>query len=427
MKPLVVASTRPELIKLSPVMREFDKRGIGYKFITTGQHYDLQLFGAFIKDLRLREPDYNIEIGSGTQAYQTGTGMIELEKIFEKEEPDVVIVEGDTNSVLSASLAAVKLHIPVAHVEAGLRSFDRNMPEEINRTVADHCSEVLFAPTEVSALNLTGEGIPPRKIFIVGNTIVDSTLQNIELANDSILGRFPEDFLLLTLHRPENVDKPETLKEMMKAFTGLKQDIVFPVHPRTKEMLEKFGISEHQNLLLTEPLGYLDFLALLKNAKAVLTDSGGVQEEATVLNTPCITLRTTTERPETVEAGGNIIAGVTAEKISEAVNRVLSDKEFYESMVGAKNPLGDGRSAERIVDILLDLHEKGALKITSPDFTEGLPEKRYIEVDSELEGRRIDELDFTVLNIIENGKEKFPQRDMKLKKGQLLLTLNYRF
>ncbi len=146
-----------------------------------------------------------------------------------------------------------------------------------------------------------------------------------------------------------------------------------------------------------------------------------------MLNTPCITLRTTTERPETVEAGGNIIAGVTAEKISEAVNRVLSDKEFYESMVGAKNPLGDGRSAERIVDILLDLHEKGALKITSPDFTEGLPEKRYIEVDSELEGRRIDELDFTVSNIIENGKEKFPQRDMKLKKGQLLLTLNYRF
>jgi UDP-N-acetylglucosamine 2-epimerase (non-hydrolysing) len=300
------------------------------------------------------------------------------------------------------------------------------MPEEINRTVADHCSEVLFAPTEVSALNLTGEGIPPRKIFIVGNTIVDSTLQNIELANDSILKQFPEDFLLLTLHRPENVDKPETLKEMMKAFTGLKQDIVFPVHPRTKKMLEKFGISEHQNLLLTESFGYLDFLALLKNAKAVLTDSGGVQEEAIVLNTPCITLRTTTERPETVEAGGNIIAGVTAEKISEAVNRVLSDKELYESMKNAKNPLGDGRSAERIVDILLDLHEKGALKITSPDFTEGLPEKRYIEVDSELEGKRVDELDFAVLNIIEDGKEKFPRRDMKLKKGQLLLTLNHR-
>jgi UDP-N-acetylglucosamine 2-epimerase (non-hydrolysing) len=424
MKPLVVASTRPELIKLSPVMRELDKRAIKYKFITTGQHYDLQLFGAFIKELKLREPDYDIEIGSGTHAYQTAGAMAELENIFLKEEPDAVIVEGDTNSVLSAALAAVKLHIPVAHVEAGLRSFDRNMPEEINRIVADHCSEVLFAPTEVSALNLTGEGIPPRKIFIVGNTIVEATLQNIELANDSILERFPGEFLLLTLHRPENVDTSETLKETMKALTGLKQDIVFPVHPRTEKMLEKFGISEHQNLLLTEPLGYPDFLALLKNASAVLTDSGGVQEEAIVLNTPCITLRTTTERPETVKAGGNILAGVGAEKITETVRSILDNEEIYEKMKNAKNPLGDGRSAERIVDTLLELHEKGALEITSPDFTAGLPEKRYIEVDSELEGRRVDELDFTVLNIIEDGKEMFPQRDMKLKKGQLLLTFS---
>jgi len=425
MKPLVVASTRPELIKLSPVMRELDRRGIEYKFITTGQHYDLQLFGTFIKDLKLREPDYNIEIGSGTQAYQTAVGMTELEKIFVKEKPDVVIVEGDTNSVLSASLAAVKLHIPVAHVEAGLRSFDRNMPEEINRTVADHCSEVLFAPTEGAALNLLGEGAPPRKIFIVGNTIVDATLQNIELANDSTLQRFPKDFLLLTLHRAENVDASDTLKGIMKAITGLNRNVVFPVHPRTGQMLEKFGIGEHRNLLLIEPLGYLDFLALLKNARAVLTDSGGVQEEAIVLNTPCITLRTTTERPETVEAGGNVIAGVSTEKIIETVNRIL-DSKVYESMKHAKNPLGDGRTAEKIVDILLDAHEKGTLKITSPDFTEGLPEKKYIEVDAGLEGKRVDEMDFAVLKIIEDGKEKFPHGDMKLKKGQVLLSLNYR-
>ncbi len=426
MKLLVVASTRPELIKLSPVMRELDKKGVEYKFITTGQHYDLQLFGTFIKDLRLREPDYDIEIGSGTQAYQTAIAMMELEKIFVKEMPDVVIVEGDTNSVLSASLAAVKLHIPVAHVEAGLRSFDRNMPEEINRTVADHCSEALFAPTEGSALNLLGEGIPPRKIFIVGNTIVDATLQNIELANDSILQRFPEDFLLLTLHRAENVDVSDTLKGIMKAITSLGRNVVFPVHPRTGQMLEKLDLGEHQNLLLTEPRGYLDFLALLKNARAVLTDSGGIQEEAIVLNTPCITLRTTTERPETVEAGGNIIAGVSTEKIIETVDRVLNSKELYENMKRAQNPLGDGRTAERIVNILLDLHEKGTLRITSPDFTEGLPEKRYIEVDSGLEGKRIDKLDFAVLKVIEDGKEKFPHGDMKLKKGQVLLILNYR-
>lgn len=368
MKPFIVASTRPELIKLGPLMQEFDRRGIEYTFITTGQHYDLQLFGIFIKELRLREPDYNIEIGSGTQAYQTAAAMTELEKIFAEGEPDVVIVEGDTNSVLSASLAAVKLHIPVAHVEAGLRSFDRNMPEEINRTVADHCSEVLFAPTEVSASNLKNEGIPEQKIFVVGNTIVDATLQNIELANDSILQKFPEDFLLLTLHRAENVDKIEILRGIINAITDLGRDVIFPVHPRTEKMMGAAGFEEHQNLITVEPLGYLDFLSLLKNATCVLTDSGGVQEEAIVLNTPCITLRTTTERPETIDAGGNVLVGVDAEYITKTVTRVLDDEEVYKSMKNAKNPLGDGKTAQKIVDILLELHKNGALEIKSPNF-----------------------------------------------------------
>ncbi len=369
MKPLVVASTRPELIKLAPVMRELEKRDIKYKFITTGQHYDQQLSGIFIEELKLRTPDYDIALGSGTHAYQTGTAMMELEKIFKEESPDVVIVEGDTNSVLSAALAAVKLHIPVAHVEAGLRSFDRLMPEEINRTLADHCSEVLFAPTRVSALNLKNEGIPQEKIHIVGNTIVDATLQNIALANESILGKFPDEFLLLTLHRAENVDNPDVLMSMMKAIMELGRDVIFPIHPRTKKMLEKQGIEQQRNLHLLEPLGYLDFLALLKNAACVLTDSGGVQEEAIVLNTPCITLRTTTERPETVEAGGNILAGVDGENITKTVGCVLDNAEIYESMKNAINPLGDGKTAEMIVNILLGLHEKGALEITSPDFT----------------------------------------------------------
>lgn len=420
---MVVASTRPELIKVSPVMRELDKRGFEYKFVTTGQHYDLRLFGAFVEDLKLRGPDYDIEIGSGTQAYQTATAMMALEKIFVDEAPDVVVVEGDTNSVLSASLAAVKLHIPVAHVEAGLRSFDRNMPEEINRTVADHCSEALFAPTEGAALNLIGEGISPGKIFITGNTIVDATMQNIELANDSILQRFPEDFLLLTLHRAENVGDPDTLKGIIKAIVALDQNVVFPVHPRTEKLLEKFGLAEHENIHLTGPLGYLDFLSLLKNTRAVLTDSGGVQEEAIVLGTPCITLRTTTERQETVEAGGNILAGVNTEKIVDVVSRVLDSEELYESMKRAKNPFGDGKSAEQIVNILLDMHEKGILKITSPNFTEGMPEKKYIEVDQDLAGKKISELDYTVLKVIEGGKERFPHQNLKLKKGQLLLTL----
>jgi UDP-N-acetylglucosamine 2-epimerase (non-hydrolysing) len=368
MKPFIVASTRPELIKLGPVMHEFDSRGIEYTFITTGQHYDLGLFGVFLRDLKLREPDHNIEIGSGTQAYQTATAMVELEKLFEEGKPDVVIVEGDTNSVLSASLAAVKLHIPVAHVEAGLRSNDRRMPEEINRTVADHCSEVLFAPTEVSASNLKKEGIPSEKIHIVGNTIVDATLQNIKLANDSILKEFPEDFILLTLHRAENVDKIEILRGIINAIAGLGQEVIFSVHPRTKKIMVAAGFKEHENLMMVEPLGYLDFLALLKNARAVLTDSGGIQEEAIVLNTPCITLRTTTERPETISAGGNVLAGVDAENITKIVTRVLEDEEVYENMKNAKNPLGDGKTAQKIVDILLELHKKGALLIKSPDF-----------------------------------------------------------
>jgi UDP-N-acetylglucosamine 2-epimerase (non-hydrolysing) len=368
MKPSIVASTRPELIKLAPLMREFDETGIEYKFITTGQHYDQLLSGVFIDELKLKKPDYDIQIGSGTQAYQTATAMMELEKIFKEEKPDVVIVEGDTNSVLSAALASVKLHIPVAHVEAGLRSFDRKMPEEINRTVADHCSEVLFAPTEVSSKNLKNEGIPEEKIFVVGNTIVDATLQNVELANDTVLEKFPEDFLLLTLHRAENVDDSSILKEMLDAITALGRTVVFPVHPRTKKMLDGLDIEESENLRLIEPLGYLDFLTLLKNAKTVLTDSGGIQEEAIVLNTPCITLRTTTERPETVEAGGNILAGVRGEDITKTVARVLDDAETYKAMKNAKNPLGDGKTAKKIAKILLELHEKGELRIKSPDF-----------------------------------------------------------
>ncbi|MEE8167567.1 MAG: UDP-N-acetylglucosamine 2-epimerase (non-hydrolyzing) [Candidatus Hydrothermarchaeales archaeon] len=422
MKPFIVASTRPELIKLSPVMRELEARGIGYIFVTTGQHYDEPLFDRFISDLELREPDYDVEVGSGSQAYQTSLAMMELEKLMAEEKPDVVVAEGDTNSVLSSALAAVKLHIPFAHVEAGLRSFDKRMPEEVNRILADHCSELLFAPTDGAGLNLINEGIFPDKIFIVGNTIVDATLQNLKLAN-KMPSKLPEGYLLLTLHRAENVDKYEVLSGIVDALIEIKQKIIFPVHPRTKKMLEKFKLIEKLkkgNISIVEPMGYLDFLNAMSSADLVLTDSGGIQEEAVTLKVPCLTLRTTTERPESVDAGGNILAGVKKEDILEKLQLILGDRKLYDKMKQTRNPFGDGKAGKRIVDILVEKHDKDELRIPSPDFTKGFWKKRFVEIDSELDGKRIRELDFMVLRVIDKSEERFPHSDMKLKKGQMI-------
>ena len=367
MKSIIVASTRPEVIKLAPVMREFQRQGLEYVFITTGQHYDHNLFSSFITDLELESPDYDINIGSGSQAYQTSSPMKKLEEIMVREKPDVVIVEGDTNSVLSSALTSVKLLIPVAHVEAGLRSFDRTMPEEINRIIADHCSEILFAPTEGCALNLINEGIPPDKIHIVGNTVVDATMQNLKIAKkrSRIMEDLDSEYLVLTLHRAENVDDPDRLADIVDALIQIEDQIVFPIHPRTRKMLKRHGLFEKlsEKIRIIDPLGYLDFLTLMKNSKAILTDSGGLQEEAITLNIPCITLRKNTERPETVEAGGNILAGTDKESILKAVNHVLTNPQVYEKMQKAKNPLGDGTTAKKITNILKILKRKDKLKI----------------------------------------------------------------
>ncbi|WP_456475055.1 non-hydrolyzing UDP-N-acetylglucosamine 2-epimerase, partial [Candidatus Pyrohabitans sp.] len=405
MRALVVASTRPEVIKLSPIMREFDSQGIAYAFATTGQHYDNKLFWNFIQELGLRKPEYNVDVGSGSHAYQTARALEALEGIILREEPEVVIAEGDTNSVLSAALAAAKLHVAFAHVEAGLRSFDRTMPEEVNRVLADHASDVLFAPTERAALNLINEGISPEKIFIVGNTIVDATLQNFEMAKKKsrILTDAPEDFLLLTLHRAENVDSKERFTSIVEALLELGEEVVFPVHPRTKKRLAEFGLLEmaERRLRLLPPVGYLDFLMLLNRAKLVLTDSGGVQEEAIVLHTPCITLRTSTERPETVEAGGNILAGVEKAGIVNAVARVLGDSRVYSAMKAAKNPFGEGDSARKIVNVLLSLEEKGKLKIAPPSRVLSEKRRKFMSVDASLAGKRIAELPFQVVRVID--------------------------
>ncbi len=423
MKALVVASTRPEVIKLAPVLRELEKRKVEYRFITTGQHYDCMLFGKFIEELELRKPDYNIEVGSGTQAYQTSQALLELERIFLRENPNVVIVQGDTNSTLSSALAAVKLHIPVAHVEAGLRSFDKRMPEEINRIIADHCSMLLFAPTEKAALNLINEGIFPEKVFIVGNTIVDAVLQNIKIAKrKSSITIKEKDYILLTLHRAENVDNKKTLENIVDALISINKKIIFPVHPRTKKRLEEFKLLEklkNSNIKLIEPLGYLDFLFLLSNAKLVLTDSGGVQEEAIILHVPCVTLRTTTERPETIEAGGNVLAGVEKEGIVKTLNSLLFDEERYAKMKKAKNPFGDGKSGEKIVSIILEKYEKGELVFEETKILKGW-KREIIEVNEELEGKEIKELDFKVLRIIDGKEIRFPYGNLRLKKGQLI-------
>jgi UDP-N-acetylglucosamine 2-epimerase (non-hydrolysing) len=427
MKVLVVAGTRPEVIKLAPVLLQLKQRGIEHLFVTTGQHYDYLLFKKFIEDLSLDVPEFNIEVGSATPAIQTGKAMMGIEDLVKSEQPDVVVVEGDTNSVLAVALAAVKQKIPVAHVEAGLRSWDRTMPEEINRILADHCSELLFAPTEASALNLVNEGIPPSKIHIVGNTIVDATLSNIKRSQGTSKEneRFMGDYFLLTLHRAENTDDPEKLESIFSALKEINRDIVFPIHPRTSKTIEGTGLERLlalDKIHVIPPVGYLDFLTLLKNAYAVLTDSGGVQEEAITLDVPCLTLRYNTERPETVWAGGNVVVGTAKEKILETA-ALLEDSEVYEKMKNAQNPYGDGRAGKRIVDLLVKKHEKGKLQVESSDTREAQYIRKIIAIDELLEGKTVKESGLQIIRIIENERQTFPFPDIILKKGMQIEVL----
>ena len=376
MKPAFVFGTRPEIIKLAPVIRAFEERSIEPLLIHTGQHYDYEMSKIFLEELELHRIDYHLEVGSGTQAYQTGSAMIKIEEVLMKEKPDVTLVQGDTNTVLAGALASVKLKIPVAHVEAGLRSFDRTMPEEINRILADHASEVLFAPTEEAKKNLEREGIS-EGVYVVGNTIVDAVLQNSEITERKSkildkLGLRPKEYAVLTAHRAENTDSEENLKKLVEIIESLPITVIYPVHPRTEKRLKSLNLwsrlEKRAHVILTKPLGYLDFLKLQKNAKFVLTDSGGIQEESIILDVPCLTLRYNTERPETIKAGGNVLVGLEKERVLYYVDRLLNDKQFYERMARAPNPFGDGKSGERIVNTLLQLYEKGELRVKSSRF-----------------------------------------------------------
>jgi len=356
----IIMGTRPEIIKMSPIIKVCEEEGIPYQSIHTGQHYSYEMDKVFFQELELPEVDYNLNVGSGTHAEQTAKILTGIEKILIKEnygKNDVVLVEGDTNTVLAGALAASKLHVKVGHVEAGLRSYDREMPEEINRILTDHISDYLFAPTKNAKKNLLREGIEKDKIFVTGNTIVDSIYQNLAIAKERIgskifkkLNITEGDYFLLTLHRQENVDIEKRLKGIIDGLNLISKKynlpIIFPIHPRTKKMIEKFNLKFDKNIKLISPIGYLEFLQLEANAKLILTDSGGVQEESCILKVSCVTLRDNTERPETIEVSGNILVGCDKNKIIKGVELMLNKKRDW------KNPFGDGKSGKRILEII---------------------------------------------------------------------------
>ena len=354
MKIAIIVGTRPEIIKMSPVIRECERLGLDYFILHTGQHYTYNMDKVFFEQLELPEAKYNLDVGSGSHAEQTGKILIGVEKILQKEKPDVVLVEGDTNTVLAGALVASKLHIKVGHVEAGLRSYDQRMPEEINRVLTDHCSDYLFAPTEKSRQILLGEGSPDERIFVTGNTIVDAIHQNIKMVERKVsalndLHLKSKEYFLVTAHRQENVDVKKKFEGIIKGLELVSEEfdlpVIYPIHPRARKMMNHFGLKTN-GIEFIEPLDYLSFLQLESKAKLVLTDSGGVQEETCILKVPCVTLRDNTERPETLEVGSNILAGTNAERILSKTKEMLKRNNFW------KNPFGDGNAGRRIVEIL---------------------------------------------------------------------------
>ncbi|HYM81813.1 MAG TPA: UDP-N-acetylglucosamine 2-epimerase (non-hydrolyzing) [Candidatus Limnocylindria bacterium] len=355
MKIAVIVGTRPEIVKMAPVIRACHARGIQCLLLHTGQHYSFEMDGVFFEQLGLPRPDVNLEVGSGTQAYQIATIIAGMEPVLTRERPDWVLVEGDTNSVLATALAAQKLGLRVGHVEAGLRSYDRTMPEEINRILTDHLSEALFAPTEHARGILLGEGVNADRIHVTGNTVVDELmLQRPKAERPEVFARFdvePGRFALATVHRAENVDHDDRLRGILEGLSQASRALGIPVlaalHPRTTARLSALGLSMTNGVRALPPLPYLEFLGLHAGAALMLTDSGGLQEEACCLQVPCVTLRDNTERPESVQVGANVLAGADPDRILECA-RVMSEKAR-----DWPNPFGDGRSGERIVDVLI--------------------------------------------------------------------------
>jgi UDP-N-acetylglucosamine 2-epimerase (non-hydrolysing) len=365
-KILNVAGARPNFMKIAPLMKEMQKQpDIDPILVHTGQHYDDRMSKLFFDDLQIPRPNINLEVGSASHSVQTAKIMIAFEQVLIQEQPDLVVVVGDVNSTIGCALPAVKLHILVAHVEAGLRSFDRNMPEEINRVLTDAISNYLFVTEPSGQKNLLNEGIPEEKIYFVGNVMIDTLLANKAKAERSslisTLALQPQEYALLTLHRPSNVDIRETFIRLLNALEEIQTHlpVIFPVHPRTKTRIDEFGFTSRvdsmSNLRLIEPLGYLDFLKLVAESKFVLTDSGGIQEETTILQVPCITLRDNTERPITVHQGTNVVVGTDTKRIIEESHNILNGKVIASQMP----ELWDGKAAERIVNTLIAKLQRG--------------------------------------------------------------------
>ena len=370
LKVINVVGARPNFMKVAPIVEAMRRRAEEFAplVVHTGQHYDAEMSEAFIRDLGLPRPDVYLGVGSGSHAQQTAAVMQRFEPVISQEKPDWVVVVGDVNSTLACALVCVKLGVRVAHVEAGLRSRDRTMPEEINRLLTDQIADLLLTPSHDASENLCAEGIPKERIRFVGNVMIDSLFGQLKRAAASTVLEELElagtDYAALTLHRPSNVDEPETLKRILDALAEISRrvPIIFPVHPRTRARLKEFGLEERiaatPGLRLIEPLGYLDFLRLYSQARLVLTDSGGIQEETTALGIPCLTLRENTERPITVEMGTNIIVGTDTRKILHAADQALAGQPNGRQK--PELPLWDGRTADRILDALKN-YEVGTL------------------------------------------------------------------
>lgn len=361
-KIISVVGARPNFMKVAPIARALTKRNQEFKHVLvhTGQHYDVNMSDAFFTDLEMPQPDYFLGIGSGSHAEQTAKVMVEFEKVLIAEKPDLVIVVGDINSTVAAALTSVKLGIKCAHVEGGLRSNDRGMPEEINRIATDAICDYCFVTEKSAVKNLKSENFPEKNVFFVGNTMIDSQVYALAKADDSdILERLSiraNDYVLATVHRPSNVDNDHQLEDLLKAFKTIskKKTVILPAHPRTQKRIEEYQLKyllDKGSIKVIDPVGYIDFLALMKNSFVVVTDSGGIQEETTALGVQCLTIRTSTERPVTCEIGTNKLISPNGESIINSFNELLE----FGAKKGTLPELWDGNAAERIVTIISDL------------------------------------------------------------------------